>query len=337
MNSRERVLKALNLEIPDRVPWVEATIEDYLISQLYMITNKSRPQPVSRSSEVLVPLDVSEVLSLDNITFMVRPPEYVELQERRGVNFVVKGLIKTKDDLMKINFPNPNDDSTYEPAYNFLQKYKKDKLALASIRTGIASTYLSMGIENFSCSLYDDLDFVTTLLDMYSDWSAEAVKHLNDLGFDAIHSADDMAMNSGPMFSPQIFREIFLPRMKKVADNIKLPWIYHSDGDIVPLMDDLLTLCMNGIANIDAGAMDINRIKRDYGKKICIMGNIDLRYTLSLGTPEETEAETKKRIKEIGKGGGYILASENSLTRICKPENVLAMNRALLKYGNYPL
>jgi len=67
------------------------------------------------------------------------------------------------------------------------------------------------------------------------------------------------------------------------------------------------------------------------------MGNIDLRYTLTRGTPEETEAETKERIEKIGKGGGYILASANSLTRYCRPENVLAMNKALLKYGNYPI
>jgi uroporphyrinogen decarboxylase len=81
--------------------------------------------------------------------------------------------------------------------------------------------------------------------------------------------------------------------------------------------------------------MDIAEVKKRYGGRICLMGNIDLHYTLTRGTPEETEAEVKRRIEEVGPGGGYILASANSLTAYCKPENVLAMNRALLKYGAY--
>lgn len=65
------------------------------------------------------------------------------------------------------------------------------------------------------------------------------------------------------------------------------------------------------------------------------MGNIDLHYTLTLGTPEEVEREVKEKIERVGEGGGYILASANGLTHYCKPENVLAMHKALLKYGYY--
>ncbi len=330
MNSRERVLKALNLEIPDRVPWMETVVDPHLASELLH-------RPVSPPPDVSVPLEVLEVLSLDNISFNIRPPEYVRHKETGGIKYVAEGLLKSKDDLKMVNLPDPEAESLYEPAANFLRKYKKDYLALAIMRFGIATSYLSMGIENYSLALYKDLDFVTTLLDMFSDWSAQVALHVNDLGFDAILVADDLAFKTGPMFSPQIVRELFLPRMRKVAANFKLPWIFHSDGNIGPLLDDLLTLGMNGIANIEPGAMDIHQIKRDYGNKVCLMGNIDLHYTLTLGTPEETWEETRERIKSIGKGGGYILASANSLPRYCKPENVLAMNRALIEYGNYPL
>ena len=91
---------------------------------LFNITGKSWKRPADLPALVLIPPEISEVLSLDNITFMIRPPEYVEYGEREGVNFIVKGLIQTKDDLLKINLSNPNDDSMYEPAYNFLRKYK---------------------------------------------------------------------------------------------------------------------------------------------------------------------------------------------------------------------
>ena len=96
--------------------------------------------------------------------------------------------------------------------------------------------------------------------------------------------------------------------MKKAAEKIKIPWIYHSDGNLLPLLDDLLTLGMNGLANIEPNAMNIVELKKKYGRRICLVGNIDLHYTLTQGTAEETEAEVKKRIEEVGPDGGYILA-----------------------------
>jgi len=215
-------------------------------------------------------------------------------------------------------------------------KYKGSNKALCiTTRMGVSNTYLSMGIEHFSLQLYENRDFVLKMMDIFIDWACKAVKKINELGFDFMIIPEDLAWKQGPMFSPKMFRELFLPRMKKVAENIKIPWIYHSDGNLMPILDDLLTLGMNGLANIEPNAMDINELKKKYGRRVCLVGNIDLHYTLTQGTPEETEAEVKKRIQEVGKGGGYILASSNSLTGYCKPENVLAMHRALLKYGNY--
>jgi uroporphyrinogen decarboxylase len=102
-------------------------------------------------------------------------------------------------------------------------------------------------------------------------------------------------------------------------------------------MDDLLTLGMNGIHPIQPAAMDIKQIKAKYGSRVCILGNIDLDYTLTLGTPDEVDKEVKERIIAAGPGGGYIVTSANSLTDYCKTENVWAMAKAVKKYGKYPL
>jgi uroporphyrinogen decarboxylase len=199
----------------------------------------------------------------------------------------------------------------------------------------VANAYLSAGIETFSYLLYDDPKLVEALLDLFTSWSARMMAHINELGFDMAIIAEDLGSKTGPLFSPKIVRELFLPRMRKVVNVLKIPWIYHSDGNIMSILDDLLTLGMKGIANIEPSAMDIEQLKRDYGGKICLMGNIDLHYTLTMGTPEETENEVRKRIETIGRGGGYILATANGLANYCKPENVLAMKRALEKYGTY--
>jgi uroporphyrinogen-III decarboxylase len=103
----------------------------------------------------------------------------------------------------------------------------------------------------------------------------------------------------------------------------------------MPLLDFILKYNPSGIANLEPPAMDIFKLKETYGDRVCLVGNIDLHYTLTRGTKEETVAEVKEKIERVGKGGGYMIASSNGLTAYCKPENVLAMNDAILKYGWY--
>ena len=125
------------------------------------------------------------------------------------------------------------------------------------------------------------------------------------------------------------------PNQMLVAKEIRKPWIFHSDGNLFPIIDGLVTLGMNGVHPVQPSAMDINKLKAQYGDRVCIVGNIDLDYTLTRGTPEETEAEVKDRIEKVGKGGGYMISSANSITDYCKVENVQAMARAVRKYGTY--
>jgi uroporphyrinogen-III decarboxylase len=92
---------------------------------------------------------------------------------------------------------------------------------------------------------------------------------------------------------------------------------------------------MSVLNPIEPGAMDIESVKSEYGHRICLMGNIDLGYTLTRGTPEETIQEVRRRIEVVGRGGGYILASANSIPDYCLAANVLAMRDALRLYGWY--
>ncbi len=338
MNSRERVLKALRLERPDRVPWVENNLHNRLAEKLLQRSDFEKATVTHRFSApgLRIPPGIREVLAIDNLNFSLAPPRFVKTQAHEGMDIIVDGLIKTEKDLDKIVLPDPEPDSFYRSAREVIAKYGGGDWALGvTTRMGISNTYLSMGIEHFSMMLYDNLPFVLKVIDIHADWAAKVVSRINDLGFDFLIIAEDLAWKQGPMFSPKVIRELFLPRMKRVAEKIRIPWIYHSDWNLMPILDDLLTLGMNGLANVEPNAMDIGLLKKKYGRRICLMGNIDLHYTLTRGTPEETEAEVKKRIEEIGPGGGYILASSNSLAPYCKPENVLAMNRALLKYGYY--
>jgi uroporphyrinogen-III decarboxylase len=159
---------------------------------------------------------------------------------------------------------------------------------------------------------------------------------VGQLGFDVFISTDDMAFKSAPFFSPSVFRELVLPRFQRVAQEISLPWVIHSDGNLMPFLDDLVSLGIAGLHPLEKGAMDICAVKQAYGDRICVLGNVDLNL-LGMGTPEDVDREVRELIRDVGPGGGYIVTSGNSLAGYLKPENVLALAKAVRKYGRYPL
>jgi len=83
--------------------------------------------------------------------------------------------------------------------------------------------------------------------------------------------------------------------------------------------------------------MDIGQAKAKYGRRICIMGNIDCTHLLPTGTTAEVEKAVRDTIAIAAPGGGYILSSSNTIHPSCKAENYVAMVRAARKYGEYPV
>lgn len=283
------------------------------------------------------PDELAEKLYLDGFGYRFSP---VPLTEKSGSvkdhrEFLGRGMVKTRKDLKKIKLPDPDDDEIYEPARHFVKEYGKNYAIHCYINIGIDNLIHSLGFERFAIALYEDRALVEDLLDLFTSWIQQATAHLCNVGFDIIWAGGDIAYNTGPFVSPTLFRSLFLPRMKKIAEKISLPWIYHSDGNIVPIIEDLLSLGMNGLNPIEPKAMDIFWMKKHYGKRICLVGNIDVDL-LARASPEFVKQTTMKTIREVGMGGGYILASGNSITSYCKTENVLAMCEVLEKYGKYP-
>jgi len=340
MTSRERVLAALDLKEPDRVPWVEEWF-DYRVAEkmLAKIGEGSIDWELKKKTpEISVPPEIARATALDNLAFEIEPPRFSVTKPADRMDIIVDGLIKDQNDLRMLSqLPDPDDEEIYRRADEFIRRHGDDFAIIAAIRTGISHTYLSMGILDFCSALLENVELVRTIYERFSGWFARAARNICEMGFDLIQVSDDLAFKSGPFFSPGIFRTLFLPGMRSVVENIRLPWIYHTDGDIALLLDDLLTLGMNGIANIEPPCMDIAQLKMKYGDRLCLVGNIDIARTLSQGTPEKTQDEVKKRIREIGPSGGYILASSNSITSYCKPENVIALGDAVEKYGYYPI
>jgi uroporphyrinogen decarboxylase len=339
MNSRERVLAVLDGKIPDRVPWIENYISNEVMAGLLGhadFVHATYSQKIDRPGMIRIPPEIYKLIPLDNISYDLAPPRYAKTERIGGHDHITEGLIKEKEDLRLLDsLPDPDDETLYRPAEELLKRFKGDLAAIATVRTGPGNTYLSMGIDRFCTKIVTEPGLVKEVLWRFSNWSRRVAKNMQELPFDLFFFPDDIGFGHAPMISLTHFREFCVPVMKNVIEVMKLPAIYHSDGNIMPLMEEIIGLGVAGIANMEPGPMDIDEVKRLYGDRVTIVGNIDLHYTLTKGTPEETADEVKRRVESLAPGGRYILASANSLPNYVKPANVRAMGEALLKYGIY--
>ncbi len=358
MTPKQRVMTALAGGQPDRVPWVEGEFEQALQIRLMGGRRDYTPGELCRTlgmdgfgfhfpvgADTAVGRRPGSAASAhddyyfpQHVTFDFTPPWIADMGlDSTGRAFVKKGLLVDRDSLKLFDdyLPDPDHPARYETVARWIEQYREDYAVFARIRLGTASTIESMGLDVFSLMLYDDPDLVKEIHRRFSEWSVRVLEHLNRLDLDFYWVADDHADTKAPWVNMEMYEEFLYPFQKTVADAISKPWALHSDGNLFPILDGLLKLGMNAIHPIQPSAMDIGKMKAQYGSRVCLIGNIDLDYTLTLGTPEEVDAEVKQRIAAAAGGGGYIISSGNSLTDYCKIENVRAMAEAVGKYGKY--
>ncbi|HEX7630388.1 MAG TPA: uroporphyrinogen decarboxylase family protein, partial [Candidatus Methylomirabilis sp.] len=232
-------------------------------------------------------------------------------------------------DLPRLELPDPHDDALYAEAAAFARE-KGDYAAWFVTRIGIFPTMLSLGLETFSVALYEDRPFLETVLDRYCAWMEVVAEKACRLGFDVFASTDDMAFNTAPFFSPAVFRELVLPWYARIAKKISLPWVIHSDGYILPFVDDLLSVGIAGLHPIEKGAMDIQAMKRDYGDRLCLLGNVDLNL-LGMGSPEAVEQEVRELIRVVGPGGDQHLGDIELVAGELRPHDVHGGDQPLVQ------
>ncbi|MGD2156131.1 MAG: uroporphyrinogen decarboxylase family protein [Anaerolineales bacterium] len=341
MTPKERVKCVLAGDIPDRVPYVEVGIDFPFVCRLLDIdlpTGRFFEAGEYESPPIEIQLQINQTLYRDVVVYNMLPPiPALKHPGAHGILFFADGGIKTWKDLDKLEFPDPTSDEFLAPAKRFLEK-TGDYATVCTCRVGISSTYLALGMEHFFYSLHDDPSFVEELFRRYTDFCTGVVEQADKLGFDLFWTSDDIAFKSGPFFSPRMFRELFLPHVNKVADRVQevgIPWFFHSDGDLEPLIEDLIDLGIRGLNPIEPICMDIGEVKDAYGDRLILCGNVDVNL-LSEGSQEQVREATLTLLREVAPGGGYMLASGNSVTSFCKVKNVRAMCDTLFEHGHYP-
>ena len=125
--------------------------------------------------------------------------------------------------------------------------------------------------------------------------------------------------------NPELFKKYELPNLReivRIAGRHGIPVLKLSDGNLYPILDDIIGTRISAIHPIEPPLMDLKDVKERYGDKVCIMGNVDCKYVLPLGSEEEVRREVRRCIDAAAKNGGYILTSSNSLHANVKPETL---------------
>jgi uroporphyrinogen decarboxylase len=113
--------------------------------------------------------------------------------------------------------------------------------------------------------------------------------------------------------------------------------IFHSDGDLWPVLDDIISCGFDALHPIEPKAMDIVKVQAYAQGRLALVGNIDIDFPLGRGTPEDVRAQVRERIAALAPGGGYLLGSSNSIPDWVPVENYAAMLEAAFEYGRYPI
>ena len=251
-----------------------------------------------------------------------------------------KGVITTMAEFEAVRWPDPDalDYSAFTQVGALLSPQTKVIGVLGKVFTCVSWL---MGLEGLSFALADDPALVAAIFERVGRFQHRVAENL--LRFDcvgALWHADDIAFKTQLLVSPRVLRDHVFPwyaEMNRLAHAKGIPVVYHSDGALQEVVEDIIGCGFDGLNPIEPPAMDINAIKQQYGKRISIIGNLDLGYTLTRGTPAEVRAEVRQRIHDLAPGGGYAVASSNSVPEYVPLANFNAMREATFEYGRYPI
>lgn len=337
MNSRERVLAALDRKPVDRVPFVETTIGLKVGESLlgHSTPTIAIPGLGIRVRNVEDDKALSRLLHRDNISVRITAPIFSAVAKgASGDVFAEDGLIHSMDDFRKLfKLPDPDDEAIYELVRHYVEK-REEFAVVYSTRIAFLSAMMSIGFQTFMEAIYLAPELIDAVMTAYTNWSARVLERVCEIGVDAVKSTDDFAYNTGPFISPAHFRKWVVPYHQAAARSISVPWIAHSDGDIRSILEDMLGMGIHGIHPIDPNCMDIRAFKREHGHRVCVLGNVDVN-TLAMGTPESTYEEVRGLIRDLAPGYGYIISSGNSIPDYVLPGNMVAFAKGIRDWGAY--
>jgi len=338
----ERAKLALEKKMPDRVPIFELMIDPKVIKAIC---------PLCSYADFVEKYDFDIVLTgtpSSNYRNKIIKKEPLTYRDEWGVirrytgeivAFPMEGPIKSEKDIESYTPPDPEDDFRFKSLNELVKRFKGKKLIGMHVHDAFSYPTYLRGMDNFLMDLIADPEFAKRLIKIAVEHTKSLMRKAVKLGAELFVFGDDYGSTDGPLMSPNHFKEFFLPGLTEVvqlAKNLGAYAIKHTDGNINKIIEMIVGSGIDGIHPLDPEAgMDITEIKQKFKGRVCLLGNIDTGKILSNSSPEVVEETVKNTILDVAPGGGYIIASANSIHSHVKPQNYMSMLKAARKYGNY--
>ncbi len=383
LNHRERFTKALAHEEPDRVPrdfgTTNATslhLHTYQNLARYLGCDPEEYDWVSFGGQIVTPSEeILQILNVDTrkVQFRVSPEHYTFIDENTYVGDY-HGLKITAYKppggyyFDPIEFPLEERPPSIEGLFDEYPLQEEDiseeldrleahakwlheetDYAVVGVCDFYPSPYFYLSLQTYLLYVATNPEYIAALTDLVLEHQfATTGKLLERIGpyVDLVYlMGEDYAGQNAPHMSPKIYREIFVPRQRRVVEfarqHTKAPLMMHQDGAIYQWIPDIIDIgidVLNPIQLSAKGMGDTAKLKQEFGEQLAFLGGgIDTQSVLSFGTPDEVKTEVKRRIQDLAPGGGYVFSTVHDIQPEVPPENIMAMFEAVDQYGKYPI
>ena len=334
MTSKQRVYAAIHHQQPDRVPQGELGIEGGFLQAL--LGDDNLP-PIARELKARRELKMDlinlhefpkQLIGYDSDGFPIYKSGFGDVFKQTKHSFqLMKPSIGDISEVASYKVPDVSLCTTHQVEY-FTKNC--DLFVFALINGPISALDWTLGMEDYLCYAITDTDLIEEFAKKIMEFEVARAKKFIEKGADAIMIADDIAFNTGLFLPPAIMERVGYRIYQSCIAEIKaykdVPVFLHTDGQMYKAIPEIIDCGFDGLQSLQPSAgMDIYKIKEEYGDRLCLMGNLDLNYLLSFGSPEEVLEETKRLKNTIGTGGGFILSTCNILTDAVPVKNAKAM------------
>lgn len=343
MSGRERFLAALRRELPDRVPIWETAVNPRVIEGILPGASYADFVEAVGFDGVLTGTPSSlyqcEVVAERDGTPLIR----TEWGETRAVTAELVPIpidhpVKTRRDWERYQIPDAHAPGRLHQLEELAARFKGRKAIGVHLHDALSYPSYILGMDQLFLKAYEDPGWVHEIVGATVEHNVQMVRRSAGLGAEYVLLGDDYGGHAGPLMSPRHFEEFFLPGLARVVRAAKEAGLYvikHSDGNITSILGMMIEAGIDAFHPSDPSAgMDIVATKRQYGQRICVVGGIDCGDPLSRWPPEQVVLEVRRRIRQLAPGGGWIIASSNSIHASVQPKNYAAMLWAARAYGH---
>jgi len=318
MNSRERSLNILNHQPVDRLPTYDHIMNDAVIEhyagEALTVENGERVVPKALDNA----LDATRwIVMYPREEEILAQPDGGTIEQQRWTAWHRKKFDVGLDDAIQFlrDDTEANANRDIDAGVAELDSMVGDLLTLRDrmpnlflfgnygIKAGIM-LYASIGFENFSYILVDHPDLLEAWLDRLLEGHLAIIERATRLAeFPAIFDCEDIASKNGPLFSPDALRRFFFPALERLVDAYHrkgMKFIFHSDGNLMPVLDDLVATGIDGLNPLEVIAgMDLRETRRRF-PELVMTGGIDCSQLLPFASPAQVREATVKAIHDAG-------------------------------------